>query len=150
LYNESHTHLSLKKDAPIPRDVQSAGRVLALPVLASPSVRSGLNIRQGQPYKNASGRFKTLVNSCAKSAQKQEQRFRAFQFHDLRHRHAVDWLKSGRSIFDLRQRLGHSSVKTTGVYLGYLTGEEQRRAKCGTEQKPEQEQRFWKIESEDN
>ena len=32
-YNESRTHLSLKKDAPIPRDVQSAGRVLALPIL---------------------------------------------------------------------------------------------------------------------
>ena len=32
-YNESRTHLSLKKDAPIPRDVQGAGRVLALPIL---------------------------------------------------------------------------------------------------------------------
>jgi hypothetical protein len=30
---ESRTHLSLKKDAPIPRDAQTAGRVLALPVL---------------------------------------------------------------------------------------------------------------------
>ena len=29
----SRTHLSLKKHAPIPRDVQSAGRVLALPIL---------------------------------------------------------------------------------------------------------------------
>jgi hypothetical protein len=33
LYNESHTHLSLKKDAPIPRDAQRVGRVLALPIL---------------------------------------------------------------------------------------------------------------------
>jgi hypothetical protein len=32
-YNESRTHLSLKKDAPIPRDVQRVGRVLALPIL---------------------------------------------------------------------------------------------------------------------
>ena len=32
-YNESRTHLSLKKDAPIPRDAQSVGRVLALPIL---------------------------------------------------------------------------------------------------------------------
>jgi hypothetical protein len=31
--NDSRTHLSLKKDAPIPRDVQSVGRVLALPIL---------------------------------------------------------------------------------------------------------------------
>jgi hypothetical protein len=27
------THLSLKKDAPIPRDAQRVGRVLALPIL---------------------------------------------------------------------------------------------------------------------
>jgi hypothetical protein len=32
-YNKSRTHLSLKKDAPIPRDAQSVGRVLALPIL---------------------------------------------------------------------------------------------------------------------
>jgi len=32
-YNESRTHLSLKKDAPIPRDAQKVGRVLALPIL---------------------------------------------------------------------------------------------------------------------
>jgi hypothetical protein len=32
-YNESRTHLSLKKDAPIPRDAQRVGRVVALPIL---------------------------------------------------------------------------------------------------------------------
>jgi hypothetical protein len=32
-YNELRTHLSLTKDAPIPRDVQRAGRVLPLPIL---------------------------------------------------------------------------------------------------------------------
>ena len=32
-YNKCRTHLSLKKDAPIPRDAQSVGRVLALPIL---------------------------------------------------------------------------------------------------------------------
>ena len=31
--NKSRTHLSLKKDAPIPRGAQSVGRVLALPIL---------------------------------------------------------------------------------------------------------------------
>jgi hypothetical protein len=34
-YNESGTHLSLKKDAPIPRDTQAVGRVLALPILVA-------------------------------------------------------------------------------------------------------------------
>ena len=32
-YNESRTHLSLKKDAPIPRDAQRVGRVVALSIL---------------------------------------------------------------------------------------------------------------------
>jgi len=31
-YNESRTHLSLKKDAPIPRDAQSVGHALASPI----------------------------------------------------------------------------------------------------------------------
>jgi transposase InsO family protein len=32
-YNETRTHLSLNKDAPIPRAVQAAGRILCLPIL---------------------------------------------------------------------------------------------------------------------
>jgi hypothetical protein len=33
-YNKARTHLSLHKDAPIPRAVQTSGRTLAVPVLA--------------------------------------------------------------------------------------------------------------------
>jgi hypothetical protein len=32
-YNEARTHLSLTKDAPIPRAAQAAGRILSLPIL---------------------------------------------------------------------------------------------------------------------
>ena len=32
-YNEVRVHLALDKDAPIPREVQHAGRVLAVPIL---------------------------------------------------------------------------------------------------------------------
>jgi hypothetical protein len=32
-YNEARTHLSLHKDAPIPRTIQTVGRTLAMPVL---------------------------------------------------------------------------------------------------------------------
>jgi integrase/recombinase XerD len=57
--------------------------------------------------------------------------FRRFRFHDLRHLHAVQWLKDGRSIYDLRDRLGHTSVKTTEIYTspntGLLTADEVRR-----------------------
>jgi transposase InsO family protein len=49
-YNEFRTHLSLDKDAPIPRDAQR-GRARALLAnlgRTSPSVRPSLNIRQAQ------------------------------------------------------------------------------------------------------
>lgn len=80
----------------------------------------------GRPYTTASGRFRKIVESVANQAQKQEQPFRKFRFHDLRHLHAVEWLKSGRSIYDLQKRLGHTSIKTTEIYLQFLTPEEQR------------------------
>ena len=92
----------------------------------------------GEPYRTASGQFERLVNRLQAQAQKpaqppkeQPQAFRGFRFHDLRHRHAVDWLKSGRSIYDLQKRLGHTSVKTTEIYCAYLTGEEERIVKFG-------------------
>lgn len=91
----------------------------------------------GEPFRTAAGQFKRVVRQVAKKAQKQEQEFRPFRFHDLRHRHAVDWLKAGKSIYDLQHRLGHTSIKTTEIYLDYLTPEEVRRVKQ-QEQRPEQ------------
>ena len=55
-----------------------------------------------------------------------------FKFHHLRHRYAVDYLKAGGSIYDLQKLLGHSSVKTTEIYLEFLTPTEERAAKFGT------------------
>lgn len=71
----------------------------------------------GQRYRNVSSRFALFVRQIAES----DPDFVAFRFHDLRHLHAVEWLRSGRSIYDLQQRLGHTSIKTTEVYLKYLT-----------------------------
>jgi len=102
----------------------------------------------GEPYRNLSSRFAALVGSefraaqrSAKAAGHDEPDFRKFTFHHLRHRHAVDWLKSGRSIYDLQQRLGHASIKTTELYLKFLTPEEQRAAKFGPGQAAGAEQR---------
>jgi integrase/recombinase XerD len=93
----------------------------------------------GEPYRTASGQFERLVNRLqaqvrkpAQSDQVQLSSFRGFRFHDLRHRHAVDWLKSGRSIYDLQKRLGHTLVKTTEIYRAYLTAEEERIVKFGS------------------
>lgn len=93
----------------------------------------------GRPYKGASVAFNKLVASVMKNALRQadnaglaEPDFRRFRFHDLRHRHAVDWLQAGRSLYDLQQRLGHGSVLTTEThYLKYLTPEQARAAKYG-------------------
>lgn len=52
-----------------------------------------------------------------------------FRTHDLRHLFAVDSLKDGGSIYDLQQALRHRSIKTTEIYLDFLTAEEQRVAK---------------------
>jgi integrase/recombinase XerD len=57
----------------------------------------------GEPYKTASGQFKRLVKSVDRQAQKQAREtpeqahsFRAFRFHDLRHRHpSTEGTKSG-------------------------------------------------------
>lgn len=46
--------------------------------------------------------------------------FPVFRVHDLRHRFAVDWLRAGKDIYDLKVHLGHTSVKTTEIYLEYL------------------------------
>lgn len=87
----------------------------------------------GDPYRNVSSRFAFLVAGAQKAAQREGREFRAFRFHDLRHLHAVEWLKSGRSIYDLQKRLGHRSIKTTEIYLAFLTPDEARAAKAGTQ-----------------
>lgn len=102
----------------------------------------------GLAYRNVSSRFRVFVKAARKSAQQNGADFREFRFHDLRHRFAVDYLKSGRgSVYDLQQYLGHSSVKVTELYLAYLTPEEAHRAKYGTAQKAEHVQRFGNEQS---
>ena len=81
----------------------------------------------GQHYATVASRFGFLSRQLAK----RHPDFRRFRFHDLRHLHAVEWLRSGRSIYDLQQRLGHTSIQTTEGYLKFLTPEEQRVAKFG-------------------
>jgi integrase/recombinase XerD len=88
----------------------------------------------GASYKNFASQFAAIIARTTKWAADNGADFRPFRFHDLRHWHAVHWLKSGRSIYELQHRLGHTSVKTTEVYLraGYLTFEEQQAAMVGT------------------
>jgi len=111
---------------------------------------------QGEPYRNLSSNFAAIVRSefvaaydayhgtTSKTRPDIEELlaaeggpgwadigFRTFSFHDLRHLHAVNYLKAGGSIYDLQQRLGHASIKTTEIYLKFLTPEEARICKYG-------------------
>ena len=92
----------------------------------------------GEPFANVSSRFSLYVADVLESAQKAAQGkdpgFHPFRFHDLRHRYAVDFLKSGQNLYDLQRQLGHSSIKTTEMYLAYLSREEARAAKYGSAQ----------------
>jgi integrase/recombinase XerD len=85
----------------------------------------------GRDYKNFASQFVDIIRRTAEWATENGVPFRPFRFHDLRHFHAVEFLKSGRDIYDLQKRLGHSSVKVTEMYLIYLTAEEERVAKFG-------------------
>jgi integrase/recombinase XerD len=82
----------------------------------------------GERYENIASRFAGYTREIAAT----DKEFRRFRFHDLRHLHAVEWLRSGRSLYDLQKRLGHASIKTTEVYLAFLTPDEERAAKDGT------------------
>jgi integrase/recombinase XerD len=83
----------------------------------------------GESYKNFAGNFGRTVRQTAAWAKANSVEFRPFRFHDLRHWHAVQWLKEGRSIYDLQRRLGHTSINTTEGYCEYLTADEERAAK---------------------
>ncbi len=50
--------------------------------------------------------------------------FTRFRIHDLRHAFAIRWLKAGGDIYRLSRHLGHTSVKTTEIYLSALTADE--------------------------
>lgn len=76
----------------------------------------------GCRYSNVASRFREMVRSAQESAQRAGTPFREFRCHDLRHRYAIKQLQAGRDIYDLSKHLGHSSVKTTEIYLGYVPG----------------------------
>ena len=101
---------------------------------------------EGKPvavrYANLASNFGAYTARAAKRAAKADRPYRRFRFHDLRHLFAVNYLRHRiGGIYDLQKVLGHTSIKTTEVYLDYLTPEEVRAAETGVAQKAAHVQR---------
>lgn len=74
----------------------------------------------GVPYKNAAGSFRELVIKAGKAEAAAGRKFVPFNFHKMRHAFAIRWLEQGGDIYKLSQHLGHTSVKTTEIYLDFI------------------------------
>jgi integrase/recombinase XerD len=85
----------------------------------------------GKPITQAAFVFSRARRAAQQAAQKAGVDFRGFRFHDMRHLYAVEYLRGGGDVYDLKDHLRHSSVKTTEIYLAFLTPEEAERAKHG-------------------
>ncbi|TMJ05795.1 MAG: site-specific integrase [Alphaproteobacteria bacterium] len=148
------------KQRTIDLDFTVEGETTAYEILRALPVRIGCKWLfwhgDGEPYRNLSSRFAALVHGEFLAAYDafhgttEKTRpplkvllaaeggpdwadigFQTFSIHHLRHLHAVEWLKDGRSIYDLKGRLGHESIKTTEIYLQFLTEEEKRQVMFG-------------------
>lgn len=83
----------------------------------------------GDPYRN----FASNALQVMRALQARDPEFRPFRVHDLRHAFAIRWLRQGGDIYSLSLHLGHSSVKTTEVYLGHLSARERAVAHLGAQ-----------------
>lgn len=75
----------------------------------------------GTPYAN----FATNAGRVMRDLEARDPEFRRFRVHDLRHAFAIRWLRRGGDIYHLSMHLGHTSLKTTEIYLGHLSAREQ-------------------------
>jgi integrase len=85
--------------------------------------------RRGDRYHALPSRWRELVTRALARWERDEARegrlpsgFRADppRCHDLRHTFAIRWLQRGGDIYALSRHLGHSTVKTTEIYLGWM------------------------------
>jgi integrase len=90
-----------------------SGRVRAIDVSALPSGGPGGRLFPDLPEDSLTlaGRWSWLRRKCPGLPR--------FRLHDLRHAYAIAEIVRGRDIYDLSRHLGHTSVKTTEVYLAY-------------------------------
>lgn len=90
--------------------------------------------RNGKPYKRVTEMWREVVDRAQNLAQREGRTLTRMRFHDLRHEYAIRELENGRSIYLLKEHLGHSTVGQTEDYLRYLTPESAASAKNRTAQ----------------
>lgn len=102
----------------------------ARPVLAdAPTIGPVFVSKLGRPYQNFASQAAILIARVAEA----DPTVRRFRVHDLRHGFAIRALQAGMNIYSLSRHLGHTSVKTTEIYLGYLSESEQRVVQTGAQ-----------------
>lgn len=106
----------------------------ATAILASaPEVGAVFASSQGRPYGNFATHTAKVIARVALKEKLARRPFRRFRVHDLRHGFAIRALRAGMSIYSLSRHLGHTSVKTTEIYLDYLSETEQKVAQTGAQ-----------------
>lgn len=117
--------------------IQRKGRDYKEPILLLPEVFEPIqdyliaraNYSQSEPlFANHSRHNKTtlsetMVSRILKKYLKQVKDSKRLTCHSLRHSTAINLLKAGKSIYDVKELLGHSSVKTTELYLAAIKAE---------------------------
>jgi len=112
---------------------RTKGRRLRVIPLDGPLLRDAVPILQGAMERGQELVFgrpgdTSLKNFPSRYATWRRKHDVAFRFHDLRHLFAVTYLQRGGNIYDLQRILGHGSIKTTELYLDYLTPAERRKS----------------------
>lgn len=105
-------------------------------LILDPIIASGRNgilfpNRDGERYVQLSTNYDQVTRRVVAAEEVEQNGFRRFRIHDLRHGFAVRWLMQGGSIYRLQKHLGHSTIKTTEGYLDHLPEDLQELARAG-------------------
>jgi integrase len=127
--------LRTKTNRPRTLDWRTPGGDATVILAAAPTEGALFRAGTGKPYRN----FAANAVQVMRRLEGHDKAFRAFRVHDLRHRFAIRWLRNGGDIYHLSLHLGHTSLKTTEVYLGHLTARERAvaQSKVAAERNPQ-------------
>lgn len=122
-----------KTSSPRTLDWRTPGGNATGPLAAAASGEILFPTRDGVAYGNFASAFGSVMRRVVEAQRKAKKPFRRFRVHDLRHGFAIRWLREGGNIYPLSKHLGHTSVRTTEIYLGYLSALEQTGAQTGAQ-----------------